>query len=145
MLADLVSLLGATLRRRIRSLAVTAALLLAGSIFIVLAFGMGYWALYLWLEREFGPMAALGVLGGASAILAAILFAMALRRASRQRRSQPPLFDEAFEIEKTVRRNPRDSAILSVVLALLIGWIVGRGTKRRQASHGRRGRLDRRR
>ena len=35
---------------------------------ILLALGMGLWALYLWLQLELGTFAALGILGGAFAL-----------------------------------------------------------------------------
>jgi hypothetical protein len=54
----------------------------------MLAFALCFAALYLWLELKLGTFAALRILGGTSALLAGVLFAVAFLRASRKLRAR---------------------------------------------------------
>src|SRR5919109_4148097 len=88
MLADLFKILGIYLKRQIRHTVVTVTVLLAGTIAIVIALGMGFSALYLWLQIELGTFAALGILGGAFALIGSVLLAIALLRNRKKRRNR---------------------------------------------------------
>jgi hypothetical protein len=104
----------------------------SGMVAIGLALGMGFWALYLWLQLELGIFAALGILAATFALSGLLLLAVALFREERRHRRAPRAselvaLDDAVAV---VRRNPRQSAIVTILLALGLGWIVGRRMKR---------------
>lgn len=85
MVAILLRFVGIDLRRMAREAAVTLALIVFGAFaaFLASAFGL----LYLWLDELLGTFVALGILGGASALLAIVLFAITFRRAPRKPRA----------------------------------------------------------
>jgi hypothetical protein len=135
MLGDLFQLLASALRRKVRHMAVTVILLFAGGVLTALALGMGFWALYLWLQLELGTFAALGILGGAFALTGVTLFAVAFRRGGNNERVTRDivpveLAETRARARKRVRRNSRESTLLTILIALVIGWIVGRRTRR---------------
>jgi len=135
MLGDLFQFLGAYLRQRVRHMVVTAILLGLGGLLVALALGMGVWALYLWLQTELGTFAALGILGGAFALTGAILLAVAFRRSGsngRGTRDVVPAEREMTQarVRKRPRRNAREPTIITVLITLVVGWIVGRRTRR---------------
>jgi uncharacterized membrane protein YedE/YeeE len=132
MLGDLFQLLRAYLRRQVRHIAVTVTLLVAGGVLILLALGLGAWALYLWLQIELGTFAALGILGGAFALTGLILLAIAFRRGGKEERDIVPVEPAATRApaRKRGRRNARESDILTILITLVVGWIVGRRTRR---------------
>ena len=135
MLGDLFQILGGYLRRQVRHIAVTVILLLAGGLLTLLALGMGFWALYLWLQIELGTFAALGILGGAFALTGSILLAIAFRRSSRSGRAAREIVPAELEVtrapaRKRGRRNSRESALLTILITLVVGWIAGRRTRR---------------
>lgn len=135
MLGDLFQILGGYLRRQVRHIAVTVILLLAGGLLTLLALGMGFWALYLWLQIELGTFAALGILGGAFALTGSILLAIAFRRSGNNRRVERDVVPTELEVahapaRKRGRRNSRESALLTILITLVVGWIVGRRTRR---------------
>jgi hypothetical protein len=135
MLGDLFQFLGAYLRQRVRHLVVTAILLGLGGLLVALALGMGVWALYLWLQIELGTFAALGILGGAFALTGVILLAVAFRRSGRNGRGSRDAVPAEREmtqarVRKRPRRNAREPAIITILITLVVGWIVGRRTRR---------------
>ena len=135
MLGDLFQFLGVYLRQRVRHMVVTAILLGLGGLLVALALGMGVWALYLWLQTELGTFAALGILGGAFALTGAILLAVAFRRSGsngRGTRDVVPAEREMTQarVRKRPRRNAREPTIITVLITLVVGWIVGRRTRR---------------
>ena len=133
MLGDLFQFLGAYLRQRVRHIAVTAVLLVLGGLLSLLALGMGFWALYLWLQIELGTFAALGILGGTFALSGAILLAVAFRGSKNGRVARdivPAEREMPAPARRRGRRNSRESTILTVLITLVIGWIVGRRTRR---------------
>lgn len=87
MVATLLRFVGIDLRRMAREAAVALALIVFGALAAILALAFGFVALYLWLDELFGTFAALGILGGASALLAIVLFAVAFWRAPRKPRA----------------------------------------------------------
>jgi hypothetical protein len=134
MLGDLFQFLGAYLRQRVRHIAVTAVLLVVGGLLILLALGMGFWAFYLWLQIELGTFAALGILGGTFAFAGAILLTAAFRRSKNGcvARDIVPAEREIMPApaRRRGRRNSRESALLTILITLVLGWIVGRRTRR---------------
>jgi putative superfamily III holin-X len=135
MLGDLFQLFAAYLRRQVRHIAVTVILLLVGGVLTLLALAMGSWALYLWLQIELGTFAALGILGGTCAVTGVILLAIAFRRSGKNGRVARDIAPAELEAtrapaRKRVRRNSRESALLTILITLVVGWIVGRRTRR---------------
>jgi hypothetical protein len=99
----------------------------------LLALGMGFWALYLWLQIELGTFAALGILGGTFALSGAILLAVAFRRSKNGRVARdivPAEREMPAPARRRGRRKTPESTILTVLITLVIGWIVGRRTRR---------------
>jgi hypothetical protein len=135
MLADLFKILGIYLKRQVRHTVVTVILLLAGTIAVLIALGMGVSALYLWLQIELGTFAALAILGWAFALLGSALLGIALlrnrkKRRNRQRAELVAVHDALDGAVDTAKRNPRQAAIVTILLTILFGWIVGRRIKR---------------
>jgi hypothetical protein len=135
MLGDLFQFLGAYLRHRVRHMVVTAILLGLGGLLVALALGMGVWALYLWLQIELGTFAALGILGGAFALTGAILLAVAFRRSVRNGRGARHVVPAERAMtparaRKRSRRNASEPTIITILITLVVGWIVGRRTRR---------------
>jgi hypothetical protein len=83
--------------RQVRHTTQTIALALVGALFGLVTFGIGLIALYLWLERDYGPFVALGVIGLSTLVIACILLSIAfLRDGPTPRSSTPrPLFHRA--------------------------------------------------
>lgn len=142
MIATLLRFAGIDLRRMAREAAVTLALIVFGAFAAILAFAFGFAALYLWLDELLGTFAALGILGGASALLAIVLFAVAFRRAPRKPgayaadalRAAPAsaatfarTADEAVKgAAEIVGNGSRQQIIGTIAVAALIGWVLAR-------------------
>lgn len=146
MVATLLRFVGIDLRRMAREAAVTLALIVFGAFAAILAFAFGFALLYLWLDELLGTFAALGILGGASALLAIVLFAFAFWRSPRRPRayaadaaraaagSAPAsaaalarTADEAVKgIAEIVGNGSRQQIIGTIAVAALIGWVLGR-------------------
>jgi hypothetical protein len=110
-----------------------------------LAFALCFIALYLWLELELGIFAALGILGGTSALLAAVLFATAFLRGPRKPhahaddalRTADPMKASTAAISRSVDEAVKGAADIvqngsrqqiagTIAVAALIGWVLGR-------------------
>jgi len=146
MIATLLRFVGIDLKRLVREAAMTVALAVFGAIAAIVALAFGFAALYLWLEILLGTFAALGILGGASALLAIALLAIAFRRAPRKpstlaadalRAAAGPVpasaaaltqtADEAVKGITDVMRNGSGQQIAgTIAAAALIGWMIGR-------------------
>jgi len=131
----------------IGSLAVVAALAALGAIIA------GLIALYFWLSIEFGPFAALGMIGGGLLILALILFAFVFtwqrpRLASRPQLqlAQPAALIGTFTrgvngrgiasqedtlrlVADTVRQSPPAALLGVLLIAAVVGVVTGRRFK----------------
>jgi hypothetical protein len=134
MFAACMSLCKGELKRRVRALTVTAALMLAAVAVVLVAIGFGLSLLYVWLQQIYGTMPALAIIAGGSAGLALILFMIAfLRPASRPRRdadaseraigSAQRSVDEAIA---AVQQGSRESMLAALALALVAGVTLGR-------------------
>ncbi len=146
MIATLLRFVGIDLKRTAREAAVTLALVVSGAFAAILALAFGFAALFLWLDGLLGTFAALGILGGASALLAVVLIAVAFRRAPRKPRayaedalqaaagSAPAsaaafarTADEAVKgITEIVGNGSRQQIIGTIAVAALIGLLLGR-------------------
>jgi hypothetical protein len=146
MVATLLRLVGIDIHRLARDTAITVVLAMLGALAALLALALGILALYLWLELEVGTFAALGIVGGASALLAVILFAIAFRRAPRKppARRQDALpaaadprqasaaaiaqaADDAVNgAADVVRGGSRQQVAGTIAAAALLGWVIGR-------------------
>jgi type VI protein secretion system component VasK len=146
MVATLLRLVGIDLKRLARETAITIVLAMLGVFAAMLALALCFTALYLWLELKLGAITALGILGGTSALLAGVLFAVAFLRASRKPRARAEgalraaadpvqastaaiaqAADEAVNgAADIVRNGSRQQIAGTVAVAALIGWVLGR-------------------
>ena len=146
MILTLLRFVGVDLKQLARDAAITTVLAMFGAFAAMLALALGIVALYLWFELKLGTFAALGILGGTSALLAVVVFAIAFRRAPRKPpdRSEDTLravtgsvqapvaaiaraADEAVKGAAEIVRSgsPRQIAG-TIAMAVLIGWLLGR-------------------
>jgi uncharacterized membrane protein YedE/YeeE len=146
MVATLLRLVGIDLKRLARETAITIVLAMLGVFAAMLALALGFVALYLWLELKLGTFAALGILGGTSALLAGVLFSIAFLRAPRKPRARAedalrvaadPVQASAAAIARAadeavngaadiVRNGSRQQIAGTIAVAALIGWVLGR-------------------
>ena len=143
MVATLLRLVGIDVKRLARETAITIVL---GTFAAMLALTFSFVALYLWLELKLGAITALGILGGTSALLAGVLFAIAFLRAPRKPRARAedalrvaadPVQASAAAIARAadeavngaadiVRNGSRQQIAGTIAVAALIGWVLGR-------------------
>ena len=146
MVTTLLRLVGIDVKRVAREATITIVLAMLGVFAAMLALTFGVVALYLWLELKLGIFAALSILGGASALLAGALFAIAFLRGSRKPRTRiddalrvaagpvqasagaiTQAADEAVnEAADIVRYGSRQQIAGTIATAALIGWVLGR-------------------
>lgn len=142
MLATVLNVFAGDLKRNLRSLTVTAALILGAVAVVLVAIGFGLSLLYVWLQQLFGTMPALAMIAGGCAVLALILSAVAFWRPAR--RPKPPVravapsdFDVAQSaiasgqrtIDESIaalQQGSRESMLAAISLALVTGVILGR-------------------
>ena len=146
MVATLLRLVGIDVKRLAREAVITFVLAMLGVFVAMLALTCGVIDLYLWLELKLGIFAALGILGGASALLAGVLFAVAFRRGSRKphiytdetlRAATDPASASAAVIARAaeeamngaadvMRNGSRQQIAGTIAAAVLIGLVFGR-------------------
>lgn len=142
MLGSVLSLVGINLKQQVRQLVLTAVLALLGVILLLLALGFGIAALHEWLTLRYGTLPALGILGGAWAVLGTVLLCLAFlrpRRAKRAAAAMPVanLQDPAAAIAQAteqavhsatglVRDGSRSQVYGAIVIAALAGFLIGR-------------------
>jgi len=146
MVTTLLRLVGIDVKRLAREATITIVLAMLGVFVAMLALTFGVVALYLWLELKLGIFAALSILGGASALLAGALFAIAFLRGSRKPRTRiddalraaaGPVQASAGAITQAadeavngaadiVRYGSRQQIAGTIATAALIGWVLGR-------------------
>jgi hypothetical protein len=146
MVATLLRLVGIDIKRLAREATITLVLAMLGTFAAMLALTFGFVALYLWLELKLGAIAALCIVGGTSALLAGVLFAVAFLRASRKPRARAAgalraaadkmqvsadamaqAADEAVNgAADIVRNGTRQQIAGTIAVAALIGWVLGR-------------------
>jgi len=128
------------LKARLRAMTVTAVLTLLGVVLFLIALGFGLALLYVWLEQMLGTIAALAIVAGGCALLALILFAVAMWRpkpgakAAHRAPPRPPesatgrtttdrMIDEALA---AMQQGSREQMLAALSLALVTGIILGR-------------------
>ena len=140
MLGTVLSLVGIDLKRQVREIVMTAVFALAGAILILVALGFGIAALYEWLKIEYGTLPALGILGGAWAVLGIGLLCIAFLRPKGRKRPaaaavnlQQPAAAIAQATEQAVhnatglvREGSRKQVFGAVVIAAVAGFLIGR-------------------
>jgi hypothetical protein len=146
MVATLLRLVGIDVKRLARETAITIVFAVLGAFAAMLPFTLSFVALYLWLELKLGAITTLGILGGTSALLAGIFFAVAFLPASRKPRARADgalravadpeqastaaiarAADEAVNGAADIIRNgSRQQIAGTVAVAALIGWVLGR-------------------
>ena len=86
MFSSLLGAIGFDLKRQARHIVMTVVFALVGAILIALALGFGIAALYEWLKHQYGTLPALGIMGGAWAVLGIIFLCLAFSRPDPRRR-----------------------------------------------------------
>lgn len=142
----LLRLVGIDANRVVREAAITLVLAILGSFAVLLALAIGLFSLYLWLDLKFGNIVALGILGGSSTVVAAILLAIVFRRTSGRQKlrmgdrvragsepAQTPVSsiavaaDDMFNgVAELVRSGSRQQITGAIAVAAFIGWLLAR-------------------
>ena len=141
MLGTVLGLLGIDLKRQVREAVMTVVFALAGAILILLALGFGIAARYEWLKLHYGTLPALGILGGAWAVLGIVCFVIAFYRPKGRRRPaaaqavnlQEPAVAIAQAAEQAVhnatgvvREGSRKQVFGALLIAAVAGFLIGR-------------------
>ena len=141
MLGTVLSLVRIDLKRQVRETTMTAVFALLGAILILVGLGFGVAALYEWLRSLYGTLPALGILGGAWAMLGLVFLILAFYRPKRRRRAaavkavnlQDPAAAIAQATEQAVnnatgvvREGSRKQVFGALVIAAVAGFLIGR-------------------
>jgi len=141
MLGTVLSLVGIDLKRQVRETTMTAVFALLGAILILVGLGFGIAALYEWLRSLYGTLPALGILGGAWAMLGLVFLILAFYRPKRRKRAaavkavnlQDPAAAIAQATEQAVnnatgvvREGSRKQVFGALVIAAVAGFLIGR-------------------
>jgi len=139
MLGTVLGLVGFDLKRKVRQTVMTTVFAAIGGILILLALGFGIAALYEWLRLEVGTLRALGILGGAWAVLGIVFLCLAFLRPQGRRRPSTvvDLKDPAAAIAQAseqamnnasdlVREGSRKQVFGALVIAAVAGFLIGR-------------------
>ena len=139
MLGNLLRLVGFDLKRKVRQTVMTMAFATIGAILILLALGFGIAALYEWLRLQVGTLSALGILGGAWAVLGILFLCLVFLRPQGRRRPATvvDLKDPAAAIAQAseqamnnasdlVREGSRKQVFGALVIAAAAGFLIGR-------------------
>jgi len=87
---DLVEVGSARFRLELRDVGLAVVFMALGALASAATIGLGIAALYGWLERYYGPLAALLAVGCVTAVLAAVMFAAAWRRTRKPASARDP-------------------------------------------------------
>ena len=143
MFASLLGAIGFDLKRQVRQVVLTVVFALIGAILIALALGFGIAALYEWLKHQYGTLPALGMLGGAWAVLGTIFLCLAFfrpdprKRQARVEAAAMPLQDSAAALAQAteqavdsatglIREGSRKQVFGVLLVAALAGFLIGR-------------------
>ena len=146
MVGMLLRFVGIDAKRLAREAVITIVLAMLGAFVAMLALTFGAVDLYLWLEPKVGIFAALGILGGISALAAGVLFTVAFLRGSRKPHTHiddalhaagDPTQASAAAIAQAadeavngaadiVRDGSRQQIAGTIAAAALVGWALGR-------------------
>jgi apolipoprotein N-acyltransferase len=117
-------------RHVMRQAAVGAATLL----FLILAFSFGLAAFTVWLSRMIGAIPALGFIGFAFLVIAALIVAIAAMTDKQRRRTRPEPIAEAVKHEfasAATEPVPPGSTVAAMGVVALIGYLFARQLYRR--------------
>ena len=142
MFSSLLGAIGFDLKRQARHIVMTVVFALIGAILIAIALGFGIAALYEWLKHQYGTLPALGILGGAWAVLGVTFLCLAfLRPGPRQRQpaavAADPLQNSAAAIAQAteqamdsatglIREGSRKQVFGVLLVAAMAGFLIGR-------------------
>src|SRR5262249_39752824 len=140
MFMSLLKAVGFDLKRQVRQTVMTVVFALVGAILIALALGFGIAALYEWLKLSYGTLPALGILGGAWALLGIIFLCMAFLRPGPRQQGvaataalQDPAVAIADATEQAVdsaagliREGSRKQVFGAIMIAVVAGYTLGR-------------------
>jgi len=140
MLGTVLSLVGIDLKRQVRESVMTVVFVLLGTILILLALGFGIAALYEWLRLHYGTLPALGILGGAWAVLGIVFLLLAFYRPKGRKRAgvkavnlQDPTAAIVQATEQAVnnatgvvREGSRKQVFGALLIAAVAGFLIGR-------------------
>jgi hypothetical protein len=139
MLSQVLGLIGIDLKRKVREVVMTIVFALLGAILILLALGFGIAALHEWLKLLYGPLPALGILGGSGAVLGLVFLGLAFLRPKGRKRPQAAIdlqqpaaaIAEATEqavnnATGLVREGSRKQIFGAVAIAAVAGFLIGR-------------------
>jgi hypothetical protein len=142
MFSSLLGAIGFDLKLKARHILMTLVFALIGAILIAIALGFGIAALYEWLKHQYGTLPALGILGGAWAVLGVIFLCLAfLRPDPRQARpvavAADPLQNSAAAIAQAteqavdsatglIREGSRKQVFGVLLVAAMAGFLIGR-------------------
>lgn len=132
--STVLNLVKLDLKTRLRAMTVTAVLMLIGVMLILTALGFGVALLYVWLKQMLGVVIALAIIGGACALLALILFAIAAWRPGpgrkpprRERASSDTATDRVLDDAlAAMQGGSREQMVIALALALVTGMMLGR-------------------
>jgi hypothetical protein len=92
---------------------ITLGLILGGAIAALFTFVIALAALYVWVDMHEGPLAACGAVGLVTALLAALMFVLALRRGKRRPAPAPA------PVYRAPAASPPASAVAPVLMSVL--------------------------
>jgi hypothetical protein len=96
-----------------KEIGITAALVLGGAVAALFTFIIALAALYVWVDMHEGPLAACGAVGLVTALLAALMFVLALQRGKRRPAPAPA------PVYRAPAASPPSPAVTPVLMSVL--------------------------
>ena len=96
-----------------KEIGITAGFILGGAIAALFTFIIALVALYVWVDMHEGPLAACGAVGLVTALLAALMFVLALRRGKRRPAPAPA------PVYRAPAASPPSPAVAPVLMSVL--------------------------
>ena len=98
---------------QVKETGITVGLILGGAIAALFTFVIALAALYVWVDMHEGPLAACGAVGLVTALLAALMFVLALRRGKRRPAPAPA------PVYRAPAASPPSPAVAPVLMSVL--------------------------
>ena len=98
---------------QVKEIGLTVGFILGGAIAALFTFIIALVALYIWVDMHEGPLAACGAVGLVTALLAALMFVLALRRGKRRPAPAPA------PVYRAPAASPPSSAVAPVLMSVL--------------------------